>query len=163
MTSSATLPCTWAQNQRGVPDSFEFLMQKKVFVPGWIYSRICHLSPSIQNNSGVKIGREQSLIFPLGHSRSRACDLKAFPKTFPTDRKEYPKINAQQNKLKTKRNVLAPTAWPAVTRKRLDYFQNAFFGKNPGAIGKQTNNTAKQTNTYLRLICCTCTKINGLF
>ena len=48
--------------------------------------------------------------------------------------------------------------WLAVTRKRLEYFQNAFFGKIPGAIGKQTNKTAKQTNTYLRLICCTCTK-----
>ena len=45
-----------------------------------------------------------------------------------------------------------------MTRKRLEYFQNAFFGKIAGAIGKQTNKTAKQTNTYLRLICCTCTK-----
>ena len=148
MTSSATLPCTWAQNQRGVPDSFEFLMQKKVFVPGWIYSRICHLSPSIRNNSGVKIGREQSLIFPLGHSRSRACDLKAFPKTFPTDRKECPKINAQQNKLKTKRNVLAPNSLTGSDQKTARLFSKRFFRQKSRSYWK-TNKQYCKTNKYL--------------
>ena len=147
MTSSATLPCTWAQNQRGVPDSIEFLMQKKVFVPGWIYSRICHLSPSIQNNSGVKIGREQSLIFPLGHSRSRACDLKAFPKTFPTDRKECPKINAQQNKLKTKRNVLAPNSLTGSDQKTARLFSKRFF-RQKSNIKYCTSMVIKSSNKH---------------
>ena len=128
-----------------MPDSFRFLMQKKTFVPGWIYSRICHLSraPSIQNKSGVKIGREQSLIFPLGHSRSRACDLKAFPKTFPTHQKECPKINPQQNKLKT-----APNNLTGSDQKTAQLFSKRFFQQNSRSYWK-TNKQNCKTNKYL--------------
>ena len=133
-----------------MPDSFRFLMQKKIFAPGWIYSRICHLSraPSIQNKSGVKIGREQSLIFPLGHSRSRACDLKAFPKPFPTDRKECPRINAQQNKLKTKKDVLAPNSLTGSDQKTARIFSKRFFRQNSRSYWK-TNKQNCKTNKYL--------------
>ena len=123
-------------------------MQKKVFVPGWICSRIRHLSPSIRNKSGVKIGREQSLIFPLGHSRSRACDLKAFPKPFPTDRKECPRINAQQNKLKTKKDVLAPNSLTGSDQKTARIFSKRFFRQNSRSYWK-TNKQNCKTNKYL--------------
>lgn len=79
--------------------------------------------------------------FPFGSQQIESMRPKSFSQTFSHRSKRMPENKRPAKQTKNKKDVLAPN-----------------FGKFPGAIGKQTNKTAKQTNTYLRLICCTCTK-----
>ena len=92
--------------------------------------------------------------FPFGSQHIESMR----PKSFFHPSKGMPENKPPAKQTKNKKDVLAPNNLTGSDQKTARLFSKRFFQQIPGAIGKQTNKTAKQTNTCPRLICCTCTK-----
>lgn len=93
--------------------------------------------------------------FPFGSQQIESMRPKSFSQTFSHRSKGMPENKRPAKQTKNKKDVLAPNSLTGSDQKTARIFSN--FRQNSRSYWK-TNKQNCKTNTYLRLICCTCTK-----
>ena len=121
-------------------------MQKRVFVPGWIYVPefvICHSKQIWSKNRPRAVS-----YFPFGSQQIESMRPKSFSQTFSHRSKGMPENKRPAKQTKNKKDVLAPNNLTGSDQKTARIFSKRFFRQNSRSYWK-TNKQNCKTNKYL--------------